>query len=71
MSFIAIWPRSWYRRRDDVDLLSSDRPAVAGVRIEPRNCDARRRDTRGLQVSIGDGDGSANALAGDCIGDLA
>ena len=41
------------------------------MRIEPGNRDARRRDARGLEIAIGNGDGSANALAGDRIGDVA
>ena len=107
MSFIAIWPWSWYivttasksprraatntvsegigparrrcpararlrdRRRDDVDLLAPDRAAVAGVRIEAGDGDARLRATGGDEVAVHDLDRLDHAVGRDRVGDLA
>ena len=67
----ALATRSLDRGRDDVDLLAPDRAAVARMRIESRDGDARRRVARGLEVAIGDAHGGAHALLRDRVGHVA
>ena len=58
------------RRLDDVDLLATEIAAIAGMRIETRDRDARIFKTGGAQRGIGKLEGAQDALFGDVARDF-
>ncbi len=67
----ALAARTRDGRRDHVDLLAAERAAVAGVRIQRRDGDARRRGAGRDQVAVQDAHRLDDAVRGDRVGDLA